>query len=41
MYDQVAAILTGLSSTQLSELGYRVVDPLTDLVLFKANAGAV
>lgn len=38
IYDQVANILTGLSSTLLNELGgYRVVDPLTDLVLYQSD----
>jgi hypothetical protein len=36
-YDQVAALLTGLSREQLLTLGgYRIVDPLTDLMLYKA-----
>jgi hypothetical protein len=41
VYNQVAVILTGLSSTQLSELGgYRVVDPLTGLALYQSVATA-
>jgi hypothetical protein len=36
--DQVAIILTGLSLRQMNELGgYRVVDPLTDLVLYQSD----
>jgi hypothetical protein len=38
VYNQVAIILTGLSLERLKELGgYRVVDPLTDLVLYQSN----
>jgi hypothetical protein len=38
IYDQVAIILTGLAIGQLNELGgYRVVDPLTDLVLYRSD----
>jgi hypothetical protein len=37
VYNQVATILTGLSSRQLNDLdGYRVTDPLTDLVLYQS-----
>ena len=39
IYDQVAIILTGLSSRLLDELGgFRVVDPLTDLALYQSEA---
>jgi hypothetical protein len=38
VYDQVATLLTGLSCDQLLALGgYRVVDPLTDLMLWKVD----
>jgi hypothetical protein len=38
IYDQVAIILTGLAIGQLNELGgYRVIDPLTDLVLYRSD----
>jgi hypothetical protein len=41
IYNQVAIILTGLSSRLLNELGgYRVVDPLTDLALYQSEAVA-
>jgi len=41
IYDQVAIILTGLASRLLNELGgYRVVDPLTDLVLYRSDTVA-
>jgi hypothetical protein len=38
IYNQVAIILTGLSPRMLNELGgYRVGDPLTDLVLYQSD----
>lgn len=38
-YEQVAIILTGLSSRQLHELGgYRIVDPLSDLILYRSES---
>jgi hypothetical protein len=41
MYDQVASLLTGLSLKQLNELGgYRILDPLTDLVLHQLEPAA-
>ena len=37
-YDQIAVLLTGLSLEELAELGgYRIVDPITDLVLHKTD----
>jgi hypothetical protein len=37
-YDQVAILLTGLSRDKVMELGgYRVVDPISDLVLYEAD----
>ena len=41
IYNQVALILTGLSSRLLDELGgFRVVDPLTHLALYRSEAVA-
>jgi hypothetical protein len=41
IYDQVAIILTGLSSRLLNELGdFRGIDPLTDLALYQSEAVA-
>jgi hypothetical protein len=38
-FDQIAALLTGLSPEKLAELGgYRIVDPVTGLVLHATNA---
>lgn len=37
-YDQIAMLLTGLSTSQMNELGgYRVVDPATGLVLYETD----
>jgi hypothetical protein len=37
LYDQVGNLLTGLTPSQVKELGgYRIVDPLTDLVLYSS-----
>ncbi len=37
-YDQIAVLLTGLSLEELAELGgYRIVDPITDLVLHETD----
>ncbi len=37
-YDQIALLLTGLSMDKLAELGgYRIVDPITRLVLHKTD----
>ncbi len=41
LYDQVATLLTGLSSRQMNELGgFRVVDPLTNLALYQSDTVA-
>ena len=39
MYDQVAALVTGLSQKVLLDAfgGYRVVDPISNLVLWEAE----
>jgi hypothetical protein len=38
IYDQVAILLTGLSPEKLATIGgYRIVDPITDLVLYEAD----
>ena len=40
-YDQIAVLLTGLSVEELAELGgYRIVDPITDLVLHETDVVA-
>jgi hypothetical protein len=41
IYNEVAIILSGLGLRQLNEIGgYRVVDPLTDLVLYQSDMAA-